>query len=40
MSVGFIVPMVCFIFIAFYGYCWPLLSKVDSMQAVQTKGGH
>ena len=23
MSRGFIVPMVCFVFVAFYGYIWP-----------------
>jgi FHS family L-fucose permease-like MFS transporter len=40
MSVGFIVPMVCFVVIAFYGYCWPWLSKAPSLQGVGTSGGH
>lgn len=40
MSRGFIVPMVCFIFIAFYGYCWPKLSRAESLHGVGTSGGH
>jgi MFS transporter, FHS family, L-fucose permease len=27
MSRGFIVPMFCFVFVAFYGFCWPRFSK-------------
>jgi hypothetical protein len=27
MSRGFIVPLVCFAFVAFYGFSWPRLSK-------------
>ena len=30
MSRGFVVPMVCFAFVAFYGFCWPKLSKAES----------
>jgi MFS transporter, FHS family, L-fucose permease len=39
MSRGFIVPMVCFAFVAFYGFCWPKLSKAESLHAVAA-GGH
>ncbi len=31
MSRGFIVPMVCFAFVAFYGFLWPTFSKADSL---------
>ena len=31
MSRGFIVPMVCFAFVAFYGFCWPELSNAQSL---------
>jgi FHS family L-fucose permease-like MFS transporter len=30
MSVGFLMPMGCFVFIALYGYLWPRLSKTES----------
>jgi FHS family L-fucose permease-like MFS transporter len=40
ISFGFIVPMICFVFIALYGYCWPLLSKAESMRGVATGRGH
>ena len=31
MSRGFIVPMVCFAFVAFYGFYWPTLSRAESL---------
>jgi len=31
MSRGFIVPLVCFAFVAFYGFDWPRLSKADGL---------
>jgi len=31
MSRGFIVPMVCFVFVAFYGFYWPRFSKSESL---------
>ena len=34
MSRGFIVPLVCFAFIAFYGYNWPKFSKAESLSSV------
>lgn len=40
MSRGFIVPMICFAFIAFYGYAWPKLSRAESMTAAIKPGGH
>jgi FHS family L-fucose permease-like MFS transporter len=38
MSRGFIVPMVCFILIALYGYGWPKLSKAQSLHGVKAAG--
>ena len=40
MSRGFIVPLFCFAFVAFYGYYWPKLSGVESLQSVKTSAGH
>ena len=40
MSWAFVVPMACFAFVAFYGFTWPKLSKVDSLNGVKTSGGH
>ena len=40
MSYGFVVPMVCFMFVALYGYCWPKLSNAESLNGVSTTGGH
>ena len=37
---GFIVPMACFAFVAFYGFCWPKFSHADSMHGVDASGGH
>jgi MFS transporter, FHS family, L-fucose permease len=34
MSRGFIVPMVCFGFVAFYGYAWPRFSQAESLHEV------
>lgn len=38
MSRGFIVPMCCFVAIALYGYCWPKLSKAESLHGVKPVG--
>lgn len=35
MSRGFIVPMVCFAFVAFYGLNWPKYSKAQSLRDVK-----
>lgn len=29
MRIGFVVPLVCFVFIALYGYMWPRLCRLD-----------
>ena len=39
MSTGFIVPMACFVVIAGYGYCWPRLSKAESLHGTGPAGG-
>jgi FHS family L-fucose permease-like MFS transporter len=40
ISRGFIVPMACFAFVAFYGYAWPKLSQAEGIRGVSTTGGH
>jgi len=40
MSRSFIVPMLCFAFVAFYGFLWPKLSNAESLHAVSTSKGH
>jgi fucose permease len=40
MSRGFIVPLVCFLFIALYGYGWPMLSRAEALHGVGASGGH
>ena len=41
MSRGFIVPMFCFAFVAFYGFQWPRFSKADSLvQGGKIAAGH
>jgi len=40
MSRGFIVPMVCFVIVAFYGYRWPSFSKAESLDTVKVSAGH
>jgi FHS family L-fucose permease-like MFS transporter len=40
MSRGFIVPMVCFLFVAYYGYNWPRYSKAESLGGVKVGAGH
>jgi len=40
MSRGFIVPLICFVFIAFYGYAWPKLSRAEALHGVGASGGH
>jgi FHS family L-fucose permease-like MFS transporter len=40
LSRGFIVPMVCFAFVALYGFLWPRLSKAEGAVSVSTSGGH
>jgi FHS family L-fucose permease-like MFS transporter len=40
MSRGFIVPLLCFVLIALYGYAWPKLSRAESLHEATTSGGH
>jgi FHS family L-fucose permease-like MFS transporter len=40
MSRGFIVPLFCFAFVAFYGFNWSKLSGAESLTGVKTTGGH
>jgi FHS family L-fucose permease-like MFS transporter len=40
LSRAFIVPMVCFGFIAVYGFLWPRLSGSEGMLGVSATGGH
>jgi MFS transporter, FHS family, L-fucose permease len=40
MSRGFIVPLFCFAFVAFYAYSWPKLSKSEGLHMAKTTGGH
>jgi fucose permease len=40
MSYGFIVPLICFVFIALYGYGWPKLSRAEALHGVGASGGH
>jgi FHS family L-fucose permease-like MFS transporter len=40
MSRGFIVPMFCFMFVAFHGFTWPKYAKADSLHGVKLGAGH
>jgi FHS family L-fucose permease-like MFS transporter len=40
MSRGFIVPMFCFVFVAFYGWRWPKFSGAESLEGVSAGVGH
>jgi FHS family L-fucose permease-like MFS transporter len=40
MSRGFIVPMFCFAFVAFYGFNWSKFSKAESLDHVTIGAGH
>ena len=37
MSRGFIVPMLCFVFVAFYGFAWPRLARAESLHAIPAR---
>jgi hypothetical protein len=34
------VPMLCFAFVAAYGFMWPKLSGAEGMHGVSTSSGH
>jgi MFS transporter, FHS family, L-fucose permease len=40
MSRGFIVPLVCFVFVAFYAFSWPKFSQAESLNDVRISGSH
>ena len=40
ISRGFIVPLACFVFVAYYGFNWPSFSKADSLQGPGLRRGH
>jgi FHS family L-fucose permease-like MFS transporter len=40
MSRCFIVPLVCFAFVAFYGFSWSKLSNAESLSGVRASSGH
>ena len=40
MSRGFIVPLICFLLVALYGYAWPKLSRAEALHGVGATGGH
>jgi fucose permease len=40
MSASFWMPLACFILILLYGFCWPKLSRAESMSGVKISGGH
>jgi len=40
MSIAFVVPLVCFAFVSFYGYSWSRLSKCDALGKPVSTAGH
>jgi FHS family L-fucose permease-like MFS transporter len=40
MSRGFIVPTLCFAFVAFYGFNWSKFSNAESLDHVRIGSGH
>ena len=40
LSRGFIVPMLCFAFVAFYGFMWPRFSGAAGLHGLSTSRGH
>ncbi len=40
MSKAFIVPLCCFLFVAWYGYSWTRLSKTDGLVGLAANKGH
>jgi len=38
--VSFIVPLICFVFIALYGFFWSTLSGSESSHGLKATGGH
>jgi len=40
MSISFLIPMVCFLFIAAYGFFWSKLSQSEGVVGMKSSGGH
>jgi FHS family L-fucose permease-like MFS transporter len=40
MSRSFIVPLLCFVVVAGYGFLWPKLAQADSIKGVDVTKGH
>ncbi|MGB8355264.1 MAG: hypothetical protein WCD79_15305 [Chthoniobacteraceae bacterium] len=40
MSRAFIVPLVCFAFVAFYGFAWSRLSQSEGVRGLAATSGH
>jgi FHS family L-fucose permease-like MFS transporter len=40
MSVGFLMPLICFAVVAVYGFSWTKLSKAEGAVGISTTGGH
>jgi FHS family L-fucose permease-like MFS transporter len=40
MSRGFIMPLLCFVVVAYYGFNWPKFSQAESLHSVRVSGGH
>jgi FHS family L-fucose permease-like MFS transporter len=40
MSAGFIVPLVCFVFVALYGFSWSQLSGTGGVVGTDVRRGH
>lgn len=40
MSISFLMPLVCFLFIAAYGFFWPKLSQSEGVVGMKAGGGH
>ncbi len=36
MRTGFVVPLVCFFFVALYGFAWPRLNRQDSLSSLES----
>jgi FHS family L-fucose permease-like MFS transporter len=40
MGRAFVVPLLCFVFVAFYGFYWPKFSGASSLHGLKAGGGH
>ena len=40
MSISFLMPLACFIYIAAYGFSWPRLSQAEGITGLSTSKGH